>query len=81
MNKLVIGGKYRHFKGNYYRVEGTAKDSESGGILVLYRQLYGEGALWARPLGMFLSEVDRNKYPDADQQYRFEYVEETAQTP
>lgn len=76
MRELVIGGKYRHFKGNNYRVEGTAKDSETGGILVLYRPLYGEGELWARPLSMFLSEVDRNKYPEVEQKYRFELIEE-----
>lgn len=74
MRELKIGGVYRHFKGNLYRVEGTAIDSETQSTLVLYRPLYGEGALWARPLEMFLSEVDREKYPDIPQKYRFEEV-------
>ena len=75
MRELIIGGKYRHFKGKEYRVEGTALDSETGKPLVLYRQLYGEGLLWARPLEMFLSPVDREKYPDIKQQFRFEEID------
>lgn len=74
MREVHIGGTYRHFKGNLYRVEGFALDSETGGRLVLYRALYGEGALWARPEEMFLSPVDREKYPEADQKFRFEQV-------
>ena len=74
MRELKIGGKYRHFKGKEYLVEGTATDSETGETLVLYRPLYGEGRLWARPLEMFLSPVDREKYPEAKQQFRFEEI-------
>lgn len=74
MRELKIGGKYRHFKGKEYLVEGTATDSETGATLVLYRPLYGEGRLWARPLEMFLSPVDREKYPEAKQQFRFEEI-------
>lgn len=74
--ELKIHGVYRHFKGGMYIVEDVAFDSETETQLVLYRALYGEGRLWARPLEMFLSEVDVNKYPDASQKYRFELVEE-----
>ncbi|MBE9537637.1 MAG: DUF1653 domain-containing protein [Proteobacteria bacterium] len=51
-------GKYRHFKGGEYEVIGVATHSESGGQLVVYRPLYGEGGLWVRPLDMFLETVE-----------------------
>lgn len=72
MNELKVNGIYKHFKGNYYIVVDIAKDSESKEEYVVYRQLYGDNSLWIRPLKMFLSEVDSNKYPDVEQKYRFE---------
>lgn len=72
--KLVIKGIYRHFKGKYYYVEDVAYDSETMNQMVVYRQLYGQRALFVRPLTMFLSEVDHQKYPEVTQKYRFELV-------
>ncbi len=72
MRELKIHGIYKHFKGDYYLVEDIAKDSETKETMVVYRRLYGEGDLWVRPLDMFLSEVDHEKYPNVTQKYRFE---------
>jgi hypothetical protein len=64
-------GKYRHFKGGEYQVQGVATHSETGEQLVVYTPLYGEGGLWIRPLSMFLEAVDR----DGKQQPRFVYID------
>ncbi len=72
MQEIKEGRIYRHFKGDYYIVEGFAVFSEDKGKLVLYRSLYGDGTLYARPYDMFASPVDRQKYPDVKQEYRFE---------
>lgn len=53
-------------------MEALAQDSETGETVVVYRKLYGDGGLWVRPLDMFRSPVDREKYPDADQEFRFQ---------
>ena len=75
MREIQKGRVYRHFKGDYYLVEDIAHDSETGEPYVSYRKLYGDGGLWLRPLEMFLSKVDKEKYPDATQEYRFELQE------
>lgn len=75
MRQIQIGRIYRHFKGDHYLVEAIATDSETGGAVVIYRKLYGDGGLWVRPLAMFLEPVDRAKYPDCQQAFRFELVD------
>ena len=72
MQELKINGIYRHFKWDYYLVEGIAKDSETQEEMVIYRKLYEDCSLWMRPKKMFLSEVDHNKYTNVKQKYRFE---------
>lgn len=72
MNEVLTGRVYRHFKGDYYLVEALARDSETQEMVVIYRKLCGDGGLWVRPLAMFQSPVDREKYPQADQEYRFQ---------
>ena len=74
-NRMQPGDVVRHFKGKLYEIVGFAKDSETLETMVVYRALYGEGGLWVRPKAMFFSPVDREKYPDAAQTYRFEKVE------
>lgn len=75
MNELKINRIYKHFKGDYYLVVDVGKYSETGEDVVIYRKLYEDGALWIRPKNMFLSEVDKNKYPEVKQKYRFELIE------
>jgi len=53
----VEPGRYRHYKGKYYQVIGTARHSETDQLLVVYRPLYGEGGLWVRPEQMFEEAV------------------------
>lgn len=85
-NRFKAGDIVRHFKRELlskaelmdqpemylYDILGTAEHTESGETLMIYRPRYGEKKLYARPLDMFLSEVDRVKYPEVKQRFRFE---------
>ena len=58
-----------------YMIVGEATHSETREKMMVYAALYGDGGLFVRPLDMFLSEVDHEKYPEIKQKYRFELVE------
>ena len=65
-------GRYRHFKGGEYQVLCTARHSETGELMVVYRTLYGEGGMWVRPAHMWSEHVERDGYAGP----RFTYQEE-----
>ncbi len=82
--RFKTGDIVKHFKREYvdentseylYEIIGFAQHTENGEKLVIYRALYAPYKTCARPYDMFISEVDRNKYPDAKQRYRFEVVD------
>lgn len=67
-------GIYRHFKGRSYRVYANATNSETGERYVFYQALYGAGEFYVRPVDMFMSDVDCEKYPEVRQKKRFELI-------
>ena len=82
MREIEIGKTYRHFKGHIYKVINIGYDSENydesnpdNSRLVVYENVDTK-EVWIRPYDMFNSKVDKNKYPDIKQEYRFEEIKE-----
>lgn len=74
-NRVVVGGVYKHFKGNLYKVVDVVTHSETKESLVSYKS-FVDGKAYVRPYDMFISEVDHEKYPEVEQKFRFELVSE-----
>ena len=69
---IVIGGKYRHYKGYEYLVVDIATHSETEEEMVVYKALYGEGKRWVRPLSMWNEKVNVG----GEEVLRFSYIGE-----
>ncbi|HAS72922.1 MAG TPA: DUF1653 domain-containing protein [Clostridiales bacterium UBA8960] len=69
--EIIIGGTYKHFKGNLYKVLAIAKHSETEELMVVYQKLYGDHDTWVRPYDMFvdMKEIDGKMIK------RFEWVD------
>lgn len=69
--EVIVGKKYRHFKGNIIEILAIAKHTETLEDMVVYTH---DNNVWVRPYSMFLDKVDKEKYPDIKQEYRFEII-------
>lgn len=74
IKNVMVGFRYRHFKGGIYIVTDIAVHSETEEPMVVYKTFDQPDLVWCRPLDMFLSEVDHEKYPDVKQVMRFERI-------
>ena len=74
MKDSMVGCKYRHFKGGIYMVTDIAVHIETEEPMVICHSCDHPDYVWCRPLSMFLSEVDHEKYPDVKQLMRFERI-------
>ena len=72
--EVVVGGTYKHFKGDKVEVIALAKHSETLEDMVIYKHL-DTLEYWARPYDLFISKVDKEKYPNVLQEYRFELID------
>lgn len=70
----LLSDEERESNMHLYEIVGVATHSETREPMMVYRPLYDDGGLYVRPLEMFLSEVDRGKYPQIKQKYRFEKI-------
>lgn len=75
MNELVIGGIYKHFKGHVYKIIAVARDAEDLSEKIVYQNVNNLEDIWVRDKDEFLSLVDREKYPEVNQQFRFQLLE------
>jgi len=73
--EVVKGQVYKHFKGNIYKVLLIACDCEDLEKIVVYQDINNDDKIWVRKYNDFISKVDKNKYPDVLQEYRFELVD------
>lgn len=75
MREIKTNKTYRHFKGNVYRVLHIGYSSEDENEKLVIYQSNHDGKIWVRPYDNFISKVDKEKYPNAEQEYRFEEVD------
>ena len=72
--EVVVGNKYKHFKGHIYEVIAVARHCEDLSYQVVYRNVDDKESIWVRSLEEFTSKVDKEKYPNVTQEDRFELI-------